>query len=91
MAGLLFAGGLAALLGAFVVGGLLAGDQPWLLVPILAGFAAILLSPVPLTRATLPRLTRTETTSDGTAVRITDPHPEFVARLDANVWSRPSD
>jgi hypothetical protein len=82
LAGALFFGGLAALVAGFVAGGVLAGDQPWLLIPILGGFAAMLLSPVPLGRASLTRLTRTETTSDGQSVRVTDPHPEFAARLD---------
>lgn len=90
LAGVLFFGGLAALVAAFVAGGVMAGDQPLLLIPILAGFAAMLLSPIPLTRAALPRLTRTETTVDGTAVRITEPHPEFVARLDAPAHGQPS-
>jgi hypothetical protein len=88
VAGLLFFGGLAALSAAFIVGGLMDGDQPMLLLPILAGFAAILLSAVPLARCALPRLTRIETTSDGTAVRITGSHPEFVARLDARARAR---
>lgn len=90
LAGVLFFGGLAAVVVAFIAGGVLAGDQPLLLIPILAGFAAMLLSPIPLTRGALPRLTGTETTVDGTAVRITDPHPEFVARLDAQAHKQPS-
>lgn len=80
---LLFFGGLAALVAAFVAGAVMAGTQPLLIVPILAGFAGMLLSPIPFIRGSLTRLTRTETTSDGTAVRISEPHPEFVARLDA--------
>jgi len=90
LAGVLFFGGLAALVGAFIAGGVMAGDQPLLLVPILAGFAAMLLSPIPLARGALPRLTRTETTVDGTAVRITEPHPEFRARLRAPAEEQPS-
>jgi hypothetical protein len=87
---LLFFGGLAALVAAFVAGAVLDGTQPLLLIPILAGFAAMLLSPIPFGRAALPRLTQTEATLDGTAVRVTEPDPEFVARLDVAARARPS-
>lgn len=91
LAGVLFFGGLAALVASFVIGGLMSGDQPLLLIPLLAGFAAILASPIPLGRGALPRLTRAETTSDGQSVRITEPHPEFVARLAASSQARQPD
>jgi len=81
LASVLFFGGLVALVAAFAAGAVLNGTQPLLLIPILAGFAAMLLSPVPFSHGSLTRLTRTETTSNGSAVRVTDPHPEFVARL----------
>jgi hypothetical protein len=81
LAGVLFFGGLAAMLVAFVVGALADGPQPLLAVPILGGFAAILASPLALRWGGLPRLTQAETTDDGAAVRVVDPHPEFAAQL----------
>jgi hypothetical protein len=80
LAGLMFFSGLAAMVIAFVVG-LAVGPQPLLAVPFLGGFAAMLASPLALRWGGLPRLTRTETTEDGTAVRIIDPHPDFTAQL----------
>jgi hypothetical protein len=40
-------------------------------------------------RGSLTRLTRTETTSDGAAVRVSEPHPEFVSRLEVGSQAQP--
>jgi hypothetical protein len=81
LTGLLFWGGLAAMVTAFVIGVVLDGDQTILLAPILDGFAAMLLAPLPFARSSLTRLTHTVVTPDGSAVRVSQPHPEFSGRL----------
>jgi hypothetical protein len=81
LAGVFGFGGLAAMIAAFVVGGIVAGPQPWLLAPILGGLAAMLCSPFWLGRASLTRLTGTAVTNDGAAVHIDHAHPDFIAQL----------
>jgi len=81
IAGVLFFGGLVAVVAAFIAGGVMAGTHLLLAIPILAGLAAILVSPLPLRHGSLARLTRAQTTDDGTAVRVSDPHPDFADRL----------
>jgi hypothetical protein len=80
-AGVLLVGGLAALVGAFVVGAV--GDPP---VPVLmllffGGFAAILLSVLPFQRVSLGRLSQAHVTTDGAAVHVSNPSLEFAAEL----------
>jgi hypothetical protein len=81
LASLLFFGGVATIVVAFVLRALADGPRPMLLAPMLGAFAAMLVSPVALRWGGLPRLTRTETTADGAAVSITEPHPEFAGQL----------
>lgn len=81
LAGVLFFGGLGAMVSAFVAGGILAGDQPWLLIPILGGFTAMLLSPLALRYGGLPRLTQARVTSDGRFVQVSQPAASFVEQL----------
>ena len=80
-ASLLFFGGLAALIAAFLIGALVDGDQPILIVPILAGFAAMLASPWALQPGSMPRLTQTRATDDASVVQVADPNPAFTAQL----------
>jgi hypothetical protein len=81
LAGVLFFGGLVAMVAAFVAGAVMTGTRPLLAVPILAGLALVLVSPLALRHGSLPWLTQTQTTDDGTAVRVIDPHPQFTAEL----------
>lgn len=81
IAGVFGVGGLAAMIFAFVVGGIIAGPQPWLMIPFLGGLAAMLCSPVWLGRASLMRLTGATVTNDGAAVHIDHAHPDFIAQL----------
>jgi hypothetical protein len=81
LAGLLFFGGLFAMVAGFVIGALDDGPNRALLIPILAGFAAMLLSPLPLRTASLPRLARAEAVADGSAVHVTDADPAFAHQL----------
>ena len=81
LAAVLFFGGAAAMIAGFVAGAVSDGPDRALLVPILAGFAAILLSPVPLRWASLPRLTRAELTADGSTVHVSDASSTFAAEV----------
>lgn len=87
-AGVLFFGGLLAMIGGFVAGAVDDGSNPGLLVPILTGFAAMLLSPIPLSRASLMKITRTQLTPDGTALRVSQPSSQFVAQLPQTMSGR---
>lgn len=82
LAGILFFGGLAAIAGAVIAR--LAMPDPSLLlaIPILGGFVAMLLSPLPLRWAGLPQLTQTQATADGTAVHVDHPASEFSTQID---------
>jgi hypothetical protein len=67
---------------AFLIGGVtasLAGDGT--APTVLLGFAAILLSPVLLSWASLGSLSRAELSGDGTAVHVTGASPGFTAQL----------
>jgi hypothetical protein len=77
----LFFGGVLAMVIGFVVAAATAGPNTAMVAPILAGFAAILASPLPLRWASLPQLTRAELTPDGSAVHVTAPSAEFASNL----------
>lgn len=81
LASVMFCSGLAAVVISFIAATVTDGTQPSLAVPLLGGFAAMLLAVLPLRWGSLPRLTRAWTTDDGAAVRVDDPHPEFAAGL----------
>lgn len=68
---------------AFVLGAAADEEMPVMVVPILGGFVAMLLSPLALRWGSLVQLTRTEVTADGTAVHVTDPSREFAEQLPA--------
>ncbi|HEY8453411.1 MAG: hypothetical protein FWJ70_02500 [Micromonosporaceae bacterium] len=55
----------------------------WVMVPILVGFALIVLARAPATVANANRILRAETTRDGALVRFAEPHQEFADRLRA--------
>jgi hypothetical protein len=80
-AGVLFFGGLLAMIAGFVVGAVDDGSNPALLIPILLGFAAVLVSPLPFRSASLPRIARAQVTADGSAVHVADPSPQFMEQL----------
>lgn len=77
-AGFLFFGGLLAMV---LAGSALADETPVAAFSFLAGFAAILLSPWLFSYAGLPRLTGTQVTPDGAAVRVDNPRSEFSRQL----------
>jgi hypothetical protein len=79
--GVLFFGGLLAMIAGFIIGALDDGTNRALLIPILLGFAAMLLSPLPLRSASLPRITQTQVSADGAAVRVTDASAEFAQQM----------
>jgi hypothetical protein len=81
LASVLFFGGLAAVVTAFIIGAVVQGPMLALMVPILGGFAAMLVSPLALRWGSLVRLSRAEVTPDGAAVHVTDAHPQFVGQL----------
>jgi hypothetical protein len=81
LAGVLFLGGLLAMIAGFVVAAVGDGPNGAPLIPILLGFAAILVSPLSLRWASLQRLAQAEVTTDGSAVHIADPSQDFVERL----------
>ncbi|MGK5684729.1 hypothetical protein [Actinoplanes sp. URMC 104] len=83
LAGVLFFGGVLAMIAGLVAGAVDDGPNHLPLVPILLGLAAVLLSPLPLRRAGLPRLARAAATADGSAVQVTDVSPAFTAQLPA--------
>jgi hypothetical protein len=80
-AAVLFFGGLATMVAAFIIAGAEDGPNAGMLAPILGGFAAMLLSPLALRWGSIPRLTGTELTSDGAIVKVADASSEFLAGL----------
>ncbi len=58
----------------------LIGQQAWLMAPLLLGPALVLLSVLPFVRGSVPRLTGTRGTPDGSAVLVDHPHPAFFAQ-----------
>jgi hypothetical protein len=81
LASVLFFGGLAAVVTAFIIGAVAQGPMLALMVPILGGFATMLVSPLALRWGSLVRLSRAEVTPDGAAVHVADAHPQFVGQL----------
>ena len=81
LAGVLFFGGLLAMMTGFVIGALDDGSNRALLIPILLGLAATLLSPLSLRSASLPKLTRTEAADDGSAVHVTEASFSFAQQI----------
>ncbi|MBB5870766.1 hypothetical protein F4553_004145 [Allocatelliglobosispora scoriae] len=73
-AGVLFFGGIVALVAGFVAGSL------W---PLLGGLVGIFLAVVPFSWGSLPRLTGTEAAADGESVLVKDAHPTFATELQA--------
>lgn len=72
-AAVLAAAGLATALTVLAAG----GGEP----PVLLGFAAVLLSPLPLRWASLGSLSRAALSTDGKAVHVTGASPDFTAQL----------
>jgi hypothetical protein len=81
LAGALFFGGLLAMIAGFVLAAADDGPNAALLIPILVGFAAVLVSPLPLRSASLPTLARAQATADGSAVHVVDADPKFIEQL----------
>lgn len=90
----MFWGGLATAVGALVggIGVRVFTGQPasrFMAVLMLTGLALVLLAAIPLTRGRLDKIARAQTSSDGTWVRVTRPHPEFrtqMRRLFGTAW-----
>lgn len=81
LAAALFFGGVAAIVGSLIARAATSDDSPLLGVLVMAGFVAILLSPLPFSWAGLPKLTHTRATPSGDAVHIDDADPEFIGGL----------
>ncbi|RZU52224.1 hypothetical protein EV385_4071 [Krasilnikovia cinnamomea] len=77
VAAFLFFGGLVAMIAAGAAQASVEGGSKVLAIPFFLGFVAIVASPWPFSYAGLPKLTHTQAAPDGTAVRVTHPHPEF--------------
>lgn len=83
VAGVLFWGGLLALAGS-IVARIIAGETvPGLLVPMVAGFLAMIAAGFVFGASGLARLIGAQTSQDGSTVLITNPHPRFAEDLDA--------
>jgi hypothetical protein len=80
-AAVLVFGGLGAMVAGFIIAAADDGPNAGMLAPILGGFAAILLSPLPLRWGSIPRLTGTQLTSDGATVKVADASSGFLAGL----------
>ncbi|BEL08127.1 hypothetical protein Q0Z83_063180 [Actinoplanes sichuanensis] len=82
-AGILFFGGIAAMVISAVAGLTFADGNRLLSIPFMAGFVeAALLAPWIFAWSGLALTTRTQATPDGTAVRVDEPDPEFRRQLD---------
>ena len=81
LAAVLFFGGVLALVGAVIARAAMSGDSGVLAIPMMLGFAAMLLSPWPFSWAGLPKLTQTQATPDGSAVHVDHASPEFTQQL----------
>jgi hypothetical protein len=81
LTGLLFFGGLLAMIAGFVVAAVDEGPNKAPIVPILLGLAAILVSPLPFRSASLPKLAHAEVTPEGSAVRVVDADTAFAEQL----------
>jgi hypothetical protein len=81
LAGLLFFGGLVAMIAGFVVAAVDDGPNKAPMIPILVGFAAILLSPLPFRSASLPKIAQAEVTADGTSIHVAGPSAAFIDQL----------
>lgn len=64
-----------------VVGRIVLGQQAWLMAPFVAWLVLLLLSVLPYSRGSLPRLTGTRGTPDASVVLVDDPHPAFRAAV----------
>ncbi|MEU4163368.1 hypothetical protein [Actinoplanes sp. NPDC026670] len=77
-AGILFFGGIAAMVVAAVAGLTFADGNRLLSIPFMAGFvSAAFLAPWIFAWAGLALVTRTRATPDGSAVRVDEPHDDF--------------
>ena len=81
LASVLLFGGLLVMIGGFVVATVGDGPNKALLIPILVGFAAVLVSPLPFRWASLLRLSQAEVTTDGAAVQVHDASQGFTRQL----------
>jgi hypothetical protein len=85
LAGLLFFGGLLAMIVGFVVAAVDDGPDKTPMIPILLGFAAILLSPLPFRFASLPKITHAEVTANGSVVHVSEASTSFAEQLPRHI------
>jgi len=83
VAAILFLGGLLMMITGFVIATADDGPNKALIAPILFGFAAILVSPVPFSAASLPKVAQAQATADGSAVHVHNASLEFAEQLPA--------
>jgi hypothetical protein len=89
VAGVLFFGGIAAMVISAVAALTIADRNRLLSIPFMVGFVATaLLSPWPFAWSGPALTTRTQATGDGTAVRVDEPHEEFRRQLTRHLGDR---
>ncbi len=76
----LFFGGLALVIAAVLIG-LLSGQQPLLIIPLLLGVAAAITSGFVFGRTSWSRIAGAIVSHDGQWVRFPNPHPRFAAEI----------
>jgi len=75
-------GGLALVAGA-VVARIVNGQSAALAIPMIGGILLAIASPAPFVMGSIPRIIRSRTSDDGSAVVVRDPHPQFAAEVRA--------